>query len=278
MIELLRSLSKQLSMSPSPRLDAEVLLAYVLNVRREELLCLNRTLTAKEKALLEKYLYKRKQGQPIQYITRKVEFYGFSFNIIEEVFIPRPETELLVTWALDHIKTNNRILDMGAGTGCIGLTLALMRPDIFVHAWEKSETALKILRQNYQKQKFPSNYSFEFFNITKSSLTIDHKNKYQVVISNPPYIGYSDKHIDPFVKKHEPHLALFSGPTGLECLDSWSYIAHAVLVENGMACFEIGFQQASCVIKIFQKNGFVDIKIIKDNNRLNRMVVAKRYK
>ncbi len=276
MIELLRSLTKQLFMSPSPRIDAEILLAYVLNVRREELLCLNHKLTSKEKTLLDKCLSKRKKGQPIQYITQHVEFYGTSFYVKEGVFIPRPETEILVTWVLNHIKPHNRLLDMGAGTGCIGLTLALIRSDIYIYAWEKSSVALDALRRNYQKKKSPPNYSFESFDITCNAIKANHQKKYNIVVSNPPYIGRSDQHIDPLVKKHEPHLALFSGPTGCECLDSWSRIAYAVLVKNGRICFEIGFQQALHAIEIFQKNGFVDIKIIKDSAGLNRIIVAKK--
>ena len=276
MIELLRSLTKQLFMSPSPRIDAEILLAYVLNVQREELLCLNHKLTPKQKDLLDKCLYRRKEGQPIHYITEQVEFYGTSFYVKKGVFIPRPETEILVTWVLDHIKPHNRLLDMGAGTGCIGLTLALIRPDIHVHAWEKSTAALDTLHRNYQNKKSPSNYSFELFDITRSKIKTSDQNKHHIVVSNPPYIGYSDQHIDPFVKKHEPHLALFSGLTGLECLDSWSHIAYTVLVKNGIVCFEIGFQQALHAIEVFQKNGFVNVKVIKDNAGLNRIIVAKK--
>ena len=276
MIEMLRSLTKQLVMSPSPRIDAEILLAYILKVRREELLCLNRKLTSKEKTLLDECLDKRKKGQPIQYITEQVEFYGNSFYVTEGVFIPRPETETLVSWALDHIRAHDRVLDMGAGTGCIGLTLALMRPDIYVCAWEKSDIALDTLCQNYQKKKSPSNYSFEFFDITQNAIKANHQNKYQMVLANPPYIGSSDEHIDPFVKKYEPHLALFSGPTGFECLDSWSHIAYTLLAKDGMACFEIGFQQASYATEIFQKNGFINIKIIKDLAGLDRIIVAKK--
>ena len=276
MIELLRSLTKQLVSSSSPRIDAEILLAYVLKVNREELLCLDHKLTSKEKVLLEECIDKRRKGQPLQYIVKRVNFYEFSFYIEKGVFIPRSETELLVTWALDCVESRDNILDMGAGLGCIGLTLALMRPDIYVHAWEKSDIALHILSHNYQEKKSPSNYSFEFLDITKSTIAVDHQNKYQIVISNPPYIGYFDEHIDPFVKKYEPHLALFSGPTGVECLKSWSAIAYTVLVKNGKLCFEIGFQQGACAIAIFQKNGFTDIKIIKDNAGLDRMIVAKK--
>ena len=276
MIELLRSLTKQLILSSSPRLDAEVLLAYVLNVNREDLLCLDRKLTSKEKALLNECIDKRQKGQPIQYIIEQIDFYGFYFYIKKGVFIPRSETELLVTWALDRVKTHDTILDMGAGSGCIGLTLALMRSDIYVHAWEKSDIALDVLSCNYQDKKTPSNYSFEFFDITKNVITTDHRNRYKMVMSNPPYIGYFDGHIDPFVKKHEPHLALFSGPTGVECLRNWSAIAYTVLAKNGIICFEIGFQQGSCAVGIFQKNGFTDVKIIKDNAGLDRMVVAKK--
>lgn len=276
MIKLLRQLTKQLTTSSSPRLDAEILLSYVLKVQREDILTLEHKLTSKEQALLDDCLHKRKKGQPIEHITEQTEFYGLKFYVTKSVFIPRPETEKLVEKALDRLKPHDRVLDMGAGTGCIGLTLALRRPDIFVHAWEKSKIALNILSENYRDKNSPPNYSFELFNIAKDKIPANHQNKYNMVLSNPPYIGYEDQHIDPFVKKYEPHLALFSGPTGFECLNDWSYIAYYMLVYGGIICFEIGFQQALQALKIFKKNSFADIKIIKDNAGLDRIIVAKK--
>ena len=274
MIELLRQLTNQLISSLSPRRDAEILLAYVLKVQREDILTLNRKLTSQEQVLLNDCLDKRKDGWPIEYIIEQTEFYGLKFYVTKSTFIPRSETEKLVEKALDDLKPYDRVLDMGGGTGCVGLTLALERPDIFVHAWERSKAALNVLSQNYKNKNSPSNYSFELFNISKDK--IPYQNKYEMVLSNPPYIGYADQHVDPLVKKYEPHLALFAGPTGFECLDDWSYVAYYVLVSDGRVYFEIGFQQAFQALKIFKKNGFVDMQIFKDYAGLDRIIMAKK--
>ncbi len=281
MIEILRKLTDQLrdtkpSCTHSPRIDAEILLAHTLQVKRNQLLSLNRTLTPAEQALLNDLISKRQKGYPIDYITQKTEFYGLSFYIRESVFIPRPETEKLIKTALTDLKPGEKVLDMGAGSGCIGLTVALKRPDVKVLAWEKSPQALKVLKQNFKYHNQPSNYSFELFDIGSSHIKDSDYGAYHTVLSNPPYIGYTDQNIDFFVKKYEPKDALFSGTTGFECIQMWSHLAYQILINQGMAYFEIGFQQATGSIDIFRKNGFVDIKIIKDDLGEDRIIIGKK--
>lgn len=275
MIDILRRLAQKLPHSPSPRMDIEILLAYILKVQRKDLLALNHHLTTKQKSLLNHFIKRRKNGEPIAYIIEKTEFYGFPFYVKKPVFIPRSETERLVEQALQHIQPYQCILDIGAGTGCIGLSLALTHPTVNVHAIEKDLDAMDVLSHNYKLNGSPSNYSFQLCDVKKHLCP---NKKYDMVLSNPPYIRYTDTHLDPLVKKYESKTALFAGSTGFECLQDWSKIAYHVLKDNGMIGFEIGFQQAVQAKSLFKKNGFTDIHIIKDHAGLDRIIWAKKHK
>lgn len=279
LIDTLRALTKKLPLSPSSRLDVEILLAYVLNIQREDLFSiLECKLTSQEQNLLEKLIQRRNKGEPIAYLTGQVEFYGFSFCVNPSVLIPRPETEKLVEQCLKYVKSGDLVLDMGGGSGCVGLSLALLRSDVYVHAIEKCPKALEVLQKNHTVHGSPQNYSFEQCDVmaclqkqTRESLPA-----YNVVVSNPPYIGYADRNIDPCVKKYEPEKAVFAGPTGFECLDNWSKVAYHLLKSNGHICFEIGFGQAVQAQSLFKKNGFVNTHIIKDDAHLDRIILAKK--
>ena len=192
--------------------------------------------TEVERAPLEAMLRRRESGEPIQYIRGWTEFYSRPFRVDERVLIPRPETELLVEAALERIPRNARVVDVGAGSGCICVTLALERADLRVFAVDRSPAALAVARANRDALQAR-------VGLAASDVLSSLRGSVDVVISNPPYIPRADvAELATEVRDHEPHMALTPGPRGTEVIERLFDEARAL--DAKLLLMEIGYGQA----------------------------------
>lgn len=219
--------------------------------------------------LVERHL----AGEPVAYLIGEWEFYGLPLDINSDVLIPRPDTEALVEQAVEHLKTldGGRVLDLCAGSGCIGLAVASQVPDIRVVLGEISEGALKVCRQNIRRTAM----SGRVIPICVNALEKPEKNlgEFQCILSNPPYIPTADiDGLDTSVKDYEPHMALDGGEDGLDFYRAISAQWKDVLAPGGRLYFEVGIGQADAVLRLMRAQGFGDIQIVKDLSGIPRVV------
>lgn len=252
------------------RLDIELLLAHALNQPRAYLYAHpEKKLTAKEFELFESLLLRREQGEPVAYILGEAEFYSLRFIVTPDVLIPRPETELLVSYVLEKFKQKElSILELGTGSGVISVAIAKNRPNWAITATDISEAALAVARQNalYHKIATVRFLRSDWF----SELA---KETYDVIISNPPYIADEDTHLKAL--SFEPQLALRSGEQGMDAIRKIIGDAKSYLKPNGLILFEHGYEQALLVQKCFVENQFSDVKTEKDLSGHPRVTIAK---
>lgn len=211
-----------------------------------------------------------KTNMPIQYVLGESEFMSLKFNLNSNVLIPRPETEELVSWVIKDNNHNKTILDIGTGSGCIAIALAKFIKNSRVTAWDIDEKILSVAEKNASKNKVK--VLFELKDIT----TIKSNNKFDLIISNPPYICDSEKlGMQNNVLLFEPHLALFVNDNDplffyLKIID----FAKSNLNDNGKIFLEINENQSIGVIKLLNNAGFYDIELKKDFRLKNRMIKA----
>lgn len=192
-----------------------------------------------------RYLHERIQGKPTQYITGRQEFYGREFRVTPDVLIPRPETEHLVESAIRRITPGDRVLDVGAGSGAIAVSLALETKARIV-ATDVSASALLKARENAKLL----GADVHFLQADLTSPFANHS--FQVIVSNPPYVATRDRdRLQPEVRDYEPDLALFAGPEGLDIFHRISRCAGRVLASRGWLMLEIGAGQLDEVLDIF---------------------------
>ncbi|MBQ7009802.1 MAG: peptide chain release factor N(5)-glutamine methyltransferase [Ruminococcus sp.] len=215
-------------------------------------------------------LFRRMEGEPIQYIIGYTDFYGRDFLCEENVLIPRFDTECLIDAILPQIKEGDSVADICCGTGCIGLTLALEK-DIKVVLADISPYALELTRKNSEKFTLSDKV-----NIIKHDVFNDElQGEYSLIVSNPPYIRSSDMATLSAEVKREPSLALDGGADGLDFYRHMIAKYKSNLKSGGIMAFECGYDQADSISKIFEDNGFCNIKKFKDYNNIERVVVAE---
>lgn len=216
-------------------------------------------------------------GEPVAYLIGEWEFYGLPLDISPAVLIPRPDTEVLATKLIDAARSAGpcRILDLCAGSGCIGLAAAANLPGARVLLGELDDEALKVCRQNIRRSNLTGRVT---------SMKLDAREKptrslgeFQFLVSNPPYIPSADiGTLDASVREHEPRLALDGGEDGLDFYRAICEKWRDALCESGMLFFEVGIGQADQVLRIMRSNGFGDIQIVKDLNSIPRVVYGTR--
>lgn len=221
--------------------------------------------------VIDKYIYDK---IPIQYILGYAYFYGYKFKVNKDVLIPRPETELAVDKAIEIIRAKNysNVLDIGTGSGAIALSIALNNPTIKIVASDISVYALDIAKENALNLNV-TNVEFIVSDMFKSIT-----GKFDLIISNPPYIGYDEiDEIEEIVYKNEPHLALFTSDNGVYYYKEIIRNLDKFLNDNGTIIFEIGYKQGN-VIKEYALSLYpnLEIEIIKDYNSLDRIVIIRR--
>lgn len=213
-------------------------------------------------------------GEPVAYLIGEWEFFGLPLDISSDVLIPRPDTEVLAQEAIDYLRTlpgEIRVLDLCAGSGCIGLAVASQVANTRVVLGEYSDAALKICRQNIRR----NGLSGKVVPIQMDALQKPDRalGEYHCIISNPPYIPRADiDGLDTSVKDYEPHLALDGGEDGLDFYRSIVQQWKEALVPGGRLYFEVGIGQADDVLRIMRREGFGDIQVVKDLNEIPRVV------
>ena len=199
---------------------------------------------------LEDGIKRLNSGEPVQYIVGNVDFYGYKINVNKNVLIPRFETEELVFKTINLIKKNLneniKVLDIGTGSGCISIALKKEIPGLDITAVDISEDALVVAKNNALENNCEINF-------IKSDLFNNIDDKYDLIISNPPYIKNNTKEIDNIVKKNEPHLALYAKNNGLYFYEEIIKNSSNYLNDKNIIAFEIGYLQANEIKKMAHK-------------------------
>lgn len=263
----------------SPRLDSEILISSALGLRRIDLyLKHEQPLKEAEIEKCREFVRRRSLGEPVAYILGYKDFYKLQFIVDKRVLVPRPETELMVEYAQNWLQRNEiatgRALDMGCGSGCIGLSLAHSHKSLNVVLIDKSAEAIQVAGLNQKALNLEKNT--ELVNVDALDFNFENE-KFDLILANPPYISPDDTNIQDDVKKFEPHLALFAKEQGMFDIVNWSTKAISALKTPGLLIFEIGSTQGEQVKKHFEKlNAFTTIKILQDYSGLDRFVIGEK--
>lgn len=251
------------------RLEARVLAAHAWQVSPAWLIAHDTDpATSAQQLAIESVLARRKAGEPVAYILGEREFFGLRFAVTPAVLIPRPDTELLVEAALRQVPERNpcRILDLGTGSGAIAITLAHQRPMANVVAVDASVEALAVAQINAHQLGI---HNVDF--IAGHWYSELAATKFDMIVSNPPYIAAADPHLDAGDLRFEPRQALASGSDGLHDLRLIIAGAPMYLVKDGWLLLEHGYDQADAVIALLQLHGFTQTATQRDLAGLNRV-------
>lgn len=252
--------------------DIDRIIARVCQLPRLELFLNDRReVSETEKTTLNSFLKRRADNVPLQYIFGEAPFREFNLTVGEGVLIPRPETEMLVDLALEHLPENAMVCDVGTGTGAIALAIASARKDTSVFALELSDKAIKYAHENIKK------YQLENISLIKSDLLSAVKEKkFDLISANLPYVA-DDFYmkLDCEVRNFEPKDALLSDNHGMAHIERLAKSAKDFLLPNGRIIFEFSPEQEQGIICIMSKNGYHDIEIIKDLNQHARFAIGK---
>jgi len=256
----------------NPYYEAELLLTHFLNIDRAKLHMTPETeITSTQWSAVNSALERRQIGEPMAYILGHRDFYKHRFSVGPGVLIPRPETELIVESAVE--KGPFRVIaDIGCGSGCIGLSLLGEFPDSRLWACDVSPEALKYCEENAKQLNFMDRIEYSLGDVTDDKS----ENRYELVVSNPPYIDRADTRVADDVRKFEPAQALFAEENGLACYKSWLPWAHRALKNGGWAMFEFGEGQGRQVAAIARESGFVELELKKDLSGKERAVCARK--
>lgn len=255
------------------RINSEYLLAEVMKCKRLELyLSYNKPLNETEKNLFRSYIKRRANAEPLQYILGYTEFFGLNFDINKNVLIPRPETELLVEEVLKKLNKENRILDIGTGSGVIAVILKYKNSSLIVTATDLSRDALKVAYANSIKILGDKNaIKFIQHDILKDSL--ESLGKFDIIVSNPPYVSIEQyENIQPEIK-YEPKYAVTDNNDGMTFYNFIIDKSPQILNKNGRLIFEIG-EGMSEKISAGMKMLFKNIEIINDYSNIPRIVTG----
>ena len=272
--EYIKSITKSLSDAgiASPALDAEVIAAHFLDMERHQLLTWNdRLLTDTEKSVIDKAVKRRLKFEPVAYITGVKEFYSLEFAVNKDVLIPRPETELLVDMAIYWAGLNSSVLDLCTGSGAIAVALKHSRGDLDVCASDVSARALKVAEKNAERLLGKRRISF-----FEGDLFAPFKNeKFDLIVSNPPYVagdlkGELQKELD-----YEPHNALYAEDDGRAVIRRIIEEAPSYLEEKGVLLLEIGSNHREFIEDEGKRRGFT-VSVLNDYAGLPRVATLKK--
>lgn len=257
------------------KIEIELFLQHLLKCKRIDLYLQFETIVKPESlAILRKWITRRINNEPIQYILGSSEFYGRSFIVNKNVLIPRPETEILIDISIEELKNVNNplILDVGTGSGCIAITIALEIPSSTIIAIDIDERAISVAKNNIEKHEV-KNIEFVVTDIFHEKIN----KKADMLISNPPYIAKEEvSGLMKEVKDYEPLVALTDNNDGLKFYRRFAEIIPRILKDNGTAIMEVGTEDhPDRVEEIFREYGFNDIRTELDLNKDKRALVIK---
>jgi release factor glutamine methyltransferase len=254
------------------RLDSEILLSKILNKNREEILInLDKEICQNYFSKFIELIKRRSQNEPVAYILEEKEFWSKNFFVNPDTLIPRPETELMVEKLVKIFKEKKiSILDIGTGSGCIIISLLIELKNCEGIGIDISKKALKIAKKNSKKHAMDNKIKF-----LNKSLDSKFKQKFDLVVSNPPYIKSSEiKNLKDDIKRYEPLLALDGGNDGLDLIKKVIYKTKYILKDKGMLALEIGNEQFKKVSEILIKKNFKIEHIIKDYKDNIRCIIS----
>ncbi|MDC0566088.1 peptide chain release factor N(5)-glutamine methyltransferase [Candidatus Pelagibacter sp.] len=259
----------------SAKLDSEILMAKALGKKREYII-LNNDKIIKEQNLkyFKKLVHERATRKPIAYLLNKKFFWKSEFYVNKNTLIPRPDTEIIIEQILKVTKNKNylRILDIGVGSGCILLSILKEKKNFYGSGIDISKNSLEISKINAKKL-----FVEERVKLYKSDVDKFTQGKYDLIVSNPPYIKRNDlKYLESDVLKFEPKLALDGGLDGLSVIRNVIKKSTELLKKNGKFILEIGFDQKSKVIKLLNNKGFYINSTIKDLAKNDRCIVSTK--
>ena len=257
-------------------LEARELVCFGTGKNREELTRDSRLYASPEReAQVRRLVERRMAGEPVAYLIGEWEFYGLPLDISQDVLIPRADTEVLAEQAIAYIQQLGecRVLDLCAGSGCVGLAIAAQAPQARVVLGEIDDSALKICRQNIRRNSLSARVM---------PIQMDAREKparslgeFQCIVSNPPYIPTGDiAGLEPSVRDYEPHMALDGGADGMDFYRAITEQWKEALAPGGRLYFEVGIGQADPVLRLMRSQGFGDLQIIKDHHKIPRVVLG----
>ena len=256
-------------------LDSELLLSSILKIDRSNLILnLKKEIKNNETNFFFDFIERRKKNEPIAYITGYKEFWKNKFKVNNNVLIPRPDSETLVEQVLSEISINSKkkILDIGTGSGCIIISILNDRKKCRGVGIDISKNAIKLAKYNAKIQHLKNRIKFFNRNIDNFNL-----GKYDFILSNPPYIKFSEVNgLDRDVRCYEPKIALSGGIDGLSKIRLVVSRSSNLIKKSGKLFLEIGSTQASEVLKILRIYGFYNNKVIKDLGKKNRCIISTK--
>ena len=258
-------------------IDAELLLSKTVKKSRESILLnLEEKLNFREIKNYNRLIKRRKKKEPLCYITGKKFFWKYEFKINKDVLIPRFDTEILVQEIIKICKFSNNlnILDIGLGSGCILISLLKEHNNWHGTGIDISRSALKIAKTNAKIQQVQNRIKF-----INSDIDNFFTGKYDLIVSNPPYINNIDyNNLDVGIKSYEPKMALSGGIDGIRIIEKVIKKSRFILKHTGLLVLEIGFGQHYKVSKTLKDNGFFILNTIKDLQNIRRCIIAKKIK
>ena len=256
----------------APDINTEMLLCWILDLSRIEIrLKCNEIITQNQQKRFIEALESRSNHKPLQYIIGKINFYNITLNINESVLIPRPETEELVQIIANNIRTSNNIhniLDIGTGSGCISIALGNEFPNIKIDGIDISLAAIECANDNKNSLNITN---VNFINTDFADYKSD--KKYDIIVSNPPYISIDDYNKLDKELFFEPKVALTDNNDGLNFYRLIAKKSNEFLNQNGKIFLECGINQSKKIISIFSKNKY-EAQIIKDFSGIDRFVIV----
>ena len=259
----------------SPKQEIEWLLCDLLDHKRVDLYINFEQKVPNDKlALLKKWIKKRLKRMPLQYITGVTEFYGNKYFLNDDVLIPRPETETFVDISLECMNklSHPRILEVGTGSGCISISIALMRVDAKILSIDISQNALNKAQENsdYHKTNNVKFLNLDFLKEIPSE-------RFDIIVSNPPYIPLEEmKNIMIDIKEYEPKIALTDFNDGLVFYDRFADLGSKLLKKEGWMVLEVGIDDhPEKVTKLFKSKGYSNIELVSDYNKDKRVLTVK---
>lgn len=277
---------------PSARLDSELLIARALGWERLQVfLKFDYPLSDAEMEKCRDLVRRRSKGEPVAYILGEKGFYEHTFEVTPATLIPRPETEMLVERAIQFLvssdaakasaKQSALVVDLGCGTGCIGLSIAAAVPTSKVVLVDLSAEALEVTKRNAARLGVESQCEFRLADAgVVDERLADLVGHADVVVANPPYIDPADTRVEKDVRDFEPHTALFAGvpgQKGLVQIQLWSKTAASLTLTTGCTIFEIGDGQGAEALRFFEAAGWRDLELVRDLSDRERMIVGVHH-